>query len=91
MRGAPLRGRLPIQYCRIIPADAGSTPALRVGLGRCEDHPRGCGEHYGWAGGVDLSEGSSPRMRGAPMSVLVVEEPVRIIPADAGSTVAQFL
>ena len=55
---------------RIIPADAGSTDGgttISVTLG---DHPRGCGEHYGWPGGVDLSEGSSPRMRGAQFHVL---------------------
>ena len=30
---------------RIIPADAGSTPASLGPLSLGEDHPRGCGEH----------------------------------------------
>ena len=48
---------------RIIPADAGSTPAVPIGPGMSGDHPRGCGEHR-WVRLVTiLPSGSSPRMR----------------------------
>ena len=50
------------------------------------DHPRGCGEHD--TGGVQWTEreGSSPRMRGAQVLMLMPEGSAGIIPADAGST-----
>ena len=65
MRGALSQVERRRRHARIIPADAGSTPGSTSPPMSTGDHPRGCGEHYGWAGGVDLSEGSSPRMRGA--------------------------
>ena len=101
MRGARPRPYPPCHGRGIIPADAGSTSRSaaqrpREGdhpadagstlLGVChtdedEDHPRGCGEHpY-----------RSPRrslMRGALSRNSVQGAPVRIIPADAGSTTA---
>ena len=65
MRGAHHDHAAPMDMPRIIPADAGSTQTAAANSHLMRDHPRGCGEHYGWPGGVDLSEGSSPRMRGA--------------------------
>ena len=50
------------------------------------DHPRGCGEHYALFLFKDGEEGSSPRMRGAPILYTFGPVPRRIIPADAGST-----
>ena len=50
------------------------------------DHPRVCGEHYSWPYGVDLSEGSSPRMRGALIPAERMCRIIGIIPAYAGST-----
>ena len=72
----------------IIPADAGSTLDRSYMAGGSRDHPRGCGEHYvprtaSWCG-----TGSSPRMRGAPMTAHSRMHDCRIIPADAGSTVS---
>ena len=71
---------------RIIPADAGSTgPASD--LSWChQDHPRGCGEHYGLAWRILDAQGSSPRMRGAHPKTVPVTYHGGIIPADAGST-----
>ena len=71
---------------RIIPAYAGSTPRIAVGILRIEDHPRVCGEH-----GDNLivnfdGKGSSPRMRGAPAPVTASGAARGIIPAYAGST-----
>ncbi len=71
---------------RIIPADAGSTlHPLQYGLA-IKDHPRGCGEHGKTAEYPSTSEGSSPRMRGAPQHSIYVVFERQIIPADAGST-----
>ena len=86
MRGAQWQGVQAFFSGRIIPADAGSTclrcrPRTRTG-----DHPRGCGEHVQSLGHQSLDGGSSPRMRGALVSVSCMLLPRRIIPADAGST-----
>ena len=50
------------------------------------DHPRGCGEHTAVAMALHASQGSSPRMRGAPGTTSANRRKTRIIPADAGST-----
>ena len=86
MRGARARDRPLSRHERIIPADAGSTygsTSIPLGSG---DHPRGCGEHMHHMPGVDLQEGSSPRMRGALRTQRGRVKTQRIIPADAGST-----
>ena len=70
----------------IIPADAGSTPAGPTGRRNTGDHPRGCGEHQMGATRRLSPPGSSPRMRGAPTTCIHSGVPMRIIPADAGST-----
>ena len=90
MRGARARALRNWRGRRIIPADAGST-TLTTGK-RCfpEDHPRGCGEHQIRSLNSMTSWGSSPRMRGAPSEELDDRAVVRIIPADAGSTVQKF-
>ena len=75
----------------IIPADAGSTRIQGLAQAAAVDHPRGCGEH----GLTNFSngefQGSSPRMRGAPVSSSSVSLPLGIIPADAGSTQRSWL
>ena len=86
MRGALCAKISAVKCIGIIPADAGSTRSQLSKRQRSQDHPRGCGEHYAWPYGVDLSEGSSPRMRGAPLPLSGHVAQRRIIPADAGST-----
>ena len=86
-----MRGALPHTaraYPRIgiIPADAGSTRSSRCAGSRRGDHPRGCGEHPEITVPFSSSTGSSPRMRGAPVSNPDRLMTTRIIPADAGST-----
>ena len=71
---------------RIIPADAGSTAVQDLIHDAVGDHPRGCGEHRQWITSEEQSQGSSPRMRGAPDEKLGLDKYPRIIPADAGST-----
>ena len=73
----------------IIPAYAGSTPACRAGGRWCRDHPRVCGEHRSPADLMARRRGSSPRMRGALIPLLLGALLVGIIPAYAGSTAAR--
>ena len=70
----------------IIPADAGSTKAVKRKIGSDEDHPRGCGEHEARKRYLPSLPGSSPRMRGALYCKPGDYGETGIIPADAGST-----
>ena len=49
----------------IIPACAGSTANILIGLAGIGDHPRMCGEHNMVKYTVCKSGGSSPHVRGA--------------------------
>ena len=73
----------------IIPADAGSTSNDYAEQQLAKDHPRGCGEHMKMIVPAPYKDGSSPRMRGAPVFVNPPYGRKRIIPADAGSTFRQ--
>ena len=86
MRGARSLSGFPHRGTRIIPADAGSTMEHTLDVGLVGDHPRGCGEHFVTEDQVVASLGSSPRMRGAHRGQRHEIVHVRIIPADAGST-----
>ena len=87
MRGALVKVFAGMPAPRIIPADAGSTVLLPAALGLALDHPRGCGEHVHFAQCRHAVLGSSPRMRGALFPYRRRPKPLRIIPADAGSTI----
>ena len=89
MRGAHSTDHLGWQLAGIIPADAGSTQNQAAAILVGEDHPRGCGEHLHDAAWHSIQSGSSPRMRGALCTYTGSRYPVRIIPADAGSTARQ--
>ena len=74
----------------------GSSPRMRGAPTRTSpsnrrnwDHPRGCGEHFGHGSRERHHRGSSPRMRGAPMDGDGTKVQLRIIPADAGSTMSR--
>ena len=70
----------------IIPACAGSTvPAGRISPS-CRDHPRMCGEHCCTCALMPAIVGSSPHVRGAPITKATVPMMNGIIPACAGST-----
>ena len=86
MRGAQTIAIARLWIERIIPADAGSTVPATPKWKCEEDHPRGCGEHIARNLTMTCEQGSSPRMRGARDSSVGYACPVRIIPADAGST-----
>ena len=70
----------------IIPAYAGSTDSRGLETRLFRDHPRVCGEHQTAASSVQRDDGSSPRMRGALHTLLLLLRYQRIIPAYAGST-----
>ena len=74
------------KHYRIIPANAGSTIPTPIHDLVCQDHPRGCGEHFFQGCFTALCWGSSPRMRGALYTQTLDQLQARIIPADAGST-----
>ena len=86
MRGAQSLRLLGLIQLGIIPADAGSTAAIRQRRPWNPDHPRGCGEHQTICDWNPSGRGSSPRMRGALAFVAFRPLHTGIIPADAGST-----
>ena len=70
----------------IIPACAGSTVGWVPCQVWCRDHPRMCGEHlFSWSS-VNRLPGSSPHVRGAPLTIFKRWSDNGIIPACAGST-----
>ena len=89
MRGTLSRCREDRWCSGIIPADAGNTGSYPQTAWSVEDHPRGCGEHWGSRTRDPGGRGSSPRMRGTPMMFSVMELISGIIPADAGNTTFQ--
>ena len=87
MRGAHYEALIPRSAARIIPADAGSTGNPKTSGSAITDHPRGCGEHLAVVVARHGHGGSSPRMRGALNTTTTDPDMMRIIPADAGSTI----
>ena len=72
----------------IIPAYAGSTSRTCGAPSGFRDHPRVCGEHGRFPWQHAHPQGSSPRMRGAPVVPGRIGDNVWIIPAYAGSTLS---
>ena len=75
---------------RIIPAGAGLTAASDARQTPVGDHPRGCGAHVGQTGRLQVTQGSSPRVRGSPAYDTGERTQQRIIPAGAGLTLMRF-
>ena len=71
---------------RLIPARAGKTRGGRGGRFVHEAHPRACGENAAGAITDAADAGSSPRVRGKRLLVLLLGFPLRLIPARAGKT-----
>ena len=86
MRGTPCAGCRAGSRRGIIPAYAGNTLVLVLGLCGLRDHPRVCGEHGLVDCVANLPEGSSPRMRGTRDEMLETTNSPGIIPAYAGNT-----
>ena len=86
MRGTPHDVDHGAPELGIIPAYEGNTPAACWKSWQAWDHPRVCGEHRSLSDLSDLEGGSSPRMRGTPVSRLRFYRIRGIIPAYAGNT-----
>ena len=70
----------------IIPAYAGNTCRSSARRSSQRDHPRVCGEHLIFRAACEGRMGSSPRMRGTPITYRHYDRPDGIIPAYAGNT-----
>ena len=70
----------------IIPARAGSSPLLHSQPPILWDHPRARGEQWQDSARMSWLGGSSPRARGAGVSIVTLVYVRRIIPARAGSS-----
>ena len=71
---------------RFIPACAGNTRPCGAFSPAMPVHPRVCGEHRVLAACERLMEGSSPRVRGTPLTGRPYRQSQRFIPACAGNT-----
>ena len=88
MRGKLYQARLPGPRLRLIPAHAGKTGQSQHWSCSLPAHPRACGENPREAQWIEAQQGSSPRMRGKPMTSLPCATRGRLIPAHAGKTAA---
>ena len=70
----------------LIPACAGKTHPRSIAGMDIRAHPRACGENSALPWLVGLLGGSSPRMRGKPVTEQATEGATRLIPAHAGKT-----
>ena len=86
MRGKPAVSNRAWRPTRIIPAHAGQTLRFIVSACPWTDHPRACGANSMTDDNKALMAGSSPRMRGKLVVVVLYRGEVRIIPAHAGQT-----
>ena len=86
VRGAPLAVCFLCVLSGIIPACAGSTRCATLFMEPPRDHPRMCGEHLPRKRRFGTNSGSSPHVRGAPVSYYSDSGGYGIIPACAGST-----
>ena len=88
MRGSPVYGQFFAVCLGIIPAHAGLTPTHQYLCRVPGDHPRACGAHPLSSALIEVSKGSSPRMRGSLPFSTISFITVGIIPAHAGLTFA---
>ena len=65
VRGADDRDRRILSLIRIIPASAGSREQAITDIEALRDHPRECGEQSSKRTPIQMTAGSSPRVRGA--------------------------
>ena len=86
MRGKQVPHDMPCRALRIIPAHAGQTLPRGPRIRPWSDHPRACGANWVLGQHVNVAPGSSPRMRGKPMTRCSRCSGIRIIPAHAGQT-----
>ena len=86
MRGRPGRWQHKILRVWLTPANAGTTLRPASASGERQAHPRECGDdRYGYSARRYV-KGSPPRMRGRPVCLPAAVSPVRLTPANAGTT-----
>ena len=90
VRGAPGTNHELLSGEGLIPARAGSTRSRIWTLWVRRAHPRPCGEHALKAGAVNQMSGSSPPVRGALIIYCLPPLLFGLIPARAGSTLADM-
>ena len=86
MRGQDPNMKRVFAYLRITPADAGTSNSCHSSASDGEDHPRGCGDKAGLKPINAETVGSPPRMRGQVGNRRNKDVPLRITPADAGTS-----
>ena len=86
MRGKDLGGSNRTSISRITPAYAGKRSISVVGMRFPEDHPRLCGEKFGYMTTSKSSGGSPPPMRGKGYLSSMICDGIRITPAYAGKS-----
>ena len=86
MRGKQVYPAQPDGSQRIIPAHAGQTSSKPANSPPSADHPRACGANVKSPSIFTFLLGSSPRMRGKPLTIGGKLQRERIIPAHAGQT-----
>ena len=90
VRGSLQAGSLIRNVTGIIPAGAGLTPSSCIRGDKARDHPRGCGAHCGPERYSARRLGSSPRVRGSRLPILIYSRRPGIIPAGAGLTLVRI-
>ena len=88
VRGKPAPAPRRLHHRGLIPARAGKTRLGGAGGCCTPAHPRACGENLVSAACAVVSVGSSPRVRGKPVSEPAMTTGYRLIPARAGKTSA---
>mgnify|MGYP000888283941 CR=1 FL=1 len=86
MRGKPGQRLQHRGAGRLIPAHAGKTRYEGAEPLACAAHPRACGENRHEIACNNAHDGSSPRMRGKPISLPTAPNLRGLIPAHAGKT-----
>ena len=87
MRGKPALADYADELTRITPAHAGKTVTGQKCYLCQQDHHRACGENMPLTVGIDIEEGSPPRMRGKRFCEVPEKPRQRITPAHAGKTI----
>ena len=86
MRGKGLSELAHTKKARITPACAGKTTSVLPSTLPATDHPRVCGENFGFSTMYFLMPGSPPRVRGKLFELLSDKVLDGITPACAGKT-----
>ncbi len=90
VRGTLLTGRRQYLARRFIPAGAGNAFRLPFMMRRLPVHPRGCGERDTRDHTSKILSGSSPRVRGTPLTGKTPGNGSRFIPAGAGNAGSRY-